>query len=362
MPLRARRATILPAVALGAAVLVAGALTAPPQRQLSSDVTGDAELARAARPLLEAAGSLDRASVVLVDGGVVRMAHFGAADDTEYEIGSITKTMTAALLADAIDRGEVREDTRVGELLPLGDAPVADVTLGELASHRAGLPTVPGDLGATLATYGYTFFGTDPYRYDVQDLLDAASAADLGGWGSYSYSNMGAALLGQALARATGTSYPDLLQRRVLDPLTMVDTSAPTRAADLAGSAPTGFTAGGRRADAWTLGSYAPAGSVRSTPDDMATWAGALLDGSAPGMSALDPRWPVENGLTLGYAWHVNQLNGTRITWHNGGTGGFAGMLALDREADRAVIVLHDTAAGVDAVAVELLTALGEDR
>jgi CubicO group peptidase (beta-lactamase class C family) len=43
------------------------------------------------------------------------------------------------LLADAIERGEVTVDTKLGALLPLAGAPVADVTLAELASHRSGL-------------------------------------------------------------------------------------------------------------------------------------------------------------------------------------------------------------------------------
>jgi CubicO group peptidase (beta-lactamase class C family) len=290
------------------------------------------------------------------------MAHFGAADDAEYEIGSITKTMTGALLADALDRGEVRENTPVGEVLPLGDAPVAGVTLGELAAHRSGLPTVPGDLGATLATYGYTFFGTDPYRYDAEDLLDAASAEDLTGRGRYSYSNMGVALLGEALARAAGTPYPELLRSRVLDPLGMGDTTTPTRAVDLDPSTPTGFTPGGRQVDAWTLGSYAPAGGVRSTPNDMAALAVALLEDRAPGMAALEPRSHAGPGLRIGYAWHVSELDGAEITWHNGLTGGFASSLALDRDAGRAVIVLHDTAVNVDPVAVQLLGTGGGTR
>jgi CubicO group peptidase (beta-lactamase class C family) len=68
---------------------------------------------------------------------------------TQYEIGSLTKTFTASLLADAIRRGEVSADMKVGALLPLGDAPVAGVTLAELASHRSGLSALrPRPLGA----------------------------------------------------------------------------------------------------------------------------------------------------------------------------------------------------------------------
>ena len=100
-------------------------------------MTGDPALAARARPLLP--GALDRVSIVEVDGARVTYAGFGADEHTEYEIGSLTKTFTAALLADAVERGEVTAETKLGALLPLGGAPVADVTLAELASHRSGL-------------------------------------------------------------------------------------------------------------------------------------------------------------------------------------------------------------------------------
>jgi uncharacterized membrane protein len=125
------------AIGLGAVVALLGVLARPSPPSLSTVVTGDAALAARARPLLP--GALDRVSVAVVDGAAVTYAGFGADEHAEYEIGSITKTFTGALLADAIRRGEVSADTRVGALLPLGGAPVADATLEELASHRSGL-------------------------------------------------------------------------------------------------------------------------------------------------------------------------------------------------------------------------------
>ena len=131
------RSGLAVAVALAAAVALVGVLARPSPPSLSTLVTGDATLAARARPLLP--GALDRVSVAVVDGAAVTYAGFGADEHTEYEIGSITKTFTASLLADAIRRGEVTADTKVGALLPLGGAPIADVTLEELASHRSGL-------------------------------------------------------------------------------------------------------------------------------------------------------------------------------------------------------------------------------
>jgi CubicO group peptidase (beta-lactamase class C family) len=125
------------ALALAAIVALLGVLARPNPPSLSTVVTGDAALAARARPLLH--GALDHVSIAVIDGSTVTYAHFGANEHTQYEIGSLTKTFTALLLADAIRRGEVTADTKVGTLLPLDDAPIADVTLAELASHRSGL-------------------------------------------------------------------------------------------------------------------------------------------------------------------------------------------------------------------------------
>src|SRR3712207_2956219 len=117
-----RRIAVAPALA--AIVALFGVLARPSPPALSTLVTGDAALAARARPLLH--GALDRVSIAVVDGSTVTYAGFGANEHTEYEIGSLTKTFTAVLLADAIQRGEVTADTKVGALLALGDAPVAD--------------------------------------------------------------------------------------------------------------------------------------------------------------------------------------------------------------------------------------------
>src|ERR1044072_3786927 len=65
-------------------------------------------------------------------------------EKTLFEIGSITKLFTALLLSDMANRGEVRMDEPVAELLPAGTrVPVSNgkaITLRDLASHYSGLP------------------------------------------------------------------------------------------------------------------------------------------------------------------------------------------------------------------------------
>ncbi|WP_159942689.1 MULTISPECIES: serine hydrolase [unclassified Nocardiopsis] len=346
---------IAAACAAAALVLAAGVALRPVVPDLSAEEAGDPGLLDRARPLL-AGGVHDRVSVVEIDGDRTRFAHFGADDHTDYEIGSVAKTMTGLLLADAVERGEVTEDTRLGALVELGDAPAADVTLAELASHRSGLPRLPSRPRDQARLALAVTLGGDPYRYDVDTLTDQVAAAGLSGRGESRYSNMGTAVLGQALAEAAGSDYRTLLRERVLDPLGMDESLLPVSEADLPEDATVGHTERGRRADPWLAHAYAPAGGVRSTPADMERYVRALLEGTAPGTAAMEPRWDDGHGGRIGFAWVVEDHGGAEVTWHNGGSGGFAAMVALDREAGRAVLAFGNTTTGLEPLALELLT------
>src|ERR671932_968526 len=176
------------ALALAALIALGGAFTRPSPPSLSTTVTGDADLAAQARPLLP--GALDRVSIAVVDGSTVTYVNFGAHEDTEYEIGSITKTFTGLLLADAIERGEVTADTHLGALLPLGGAPVADVTLAELASHRSGLSAQGMQLDETIPFLVRLQMHRNPFINDVDGVLAIAGKATLSHRGDFVYSNL----------------------------------------------------------------------------------------------------------------------------------------------------------------------------
>ncbi|WP_433700354.1 serine hydrolase domain-containing protein [Nocardiopsis sp. CA-288880] len=335
-------------------VLLLGFAVRPQVPSLSDRESGDPGLLDRARPLL-AADARERASVVVIDGDRTRVAHFGADGGTVYEIGSVTKGMTALLLADAVERGEVAEDTELGAILDLGDAPAASVTLAELASHRSGLPRLPTGLAETVGTAVAAYRGSDPYRADRAALVAQVAAAGTEGRGEVAYSNMGAAVLGQAVAEAAGTDYRTLLRERLLDPVGMDATTLPVTPDGLPEDASVGHGARGRTADPWTSHAYAPMGGVRSTPGDMELLARALLEGAVPGADAMEPRWDAGDGGEVGLGWWIDDHDGTAVTWHNGGTGGFSSMFALDREGGRAVVVLADSSLPVDDIGLTLL-------
>ena len=350
LPRRRRRVVV--ALALGAIVALLGVLARPSPPSLSSVVTGDAELAARARLLLP--GALDRVSIAVVDGDGVTYAHFGANERTEYEIGSITKTFTALLLADAIRRREVTADMKIGALLPLGGAPVADVTLAELASHRSGLSAQGMQRDDALPFLLRLLRHKNPFVQDADGVLTIARKATLTNRGAVVYSNLGVALLGQGLAAAAHLDYAQLVQERLFTPLGMEASSLPLTAANLPSNAPTGYSASGIAEAPWTINGWAPAGGARSTTTDMVRYAQALLDGSAPGMDALTPRWEV-GAQQIGYVWQTQDYQGHTVTFKNGLTGGFTSKIILDRAHHRAVIVLSNTAAQVDLAANSLL-------
>lgn len=317
---------------------------------------GDPDLIARVTPLLRAGGRpLDRVSVVGLVGDVRVEAHYGAQPDTIYEIGSITKTMTALLFAHATESGRLRPDTALGSVLDLADSPVGHVALEELASHRSGLPRIATRRRDRIAGALAVLRHRNPYTAGLATLLEQARATTVANRGRFAYSNLGFALLGQAIAAHAGTTYPQLLQDQLFERLGMIQSTTPLTAAELLPDAPTGYNVRGHSEQAWTMNAYAPAGGVRSTPADMTRYAQAVLNSDAPGMNALDPRWEAENGTHVGYAWFTDHIDDTTITWHNGGTAGFSSMLALDRERASAVVVLTNTAVAVDQIALNLL-------
>ena len=348
---RVRPGLVVGAVVLGAMVAAAGVILVRRVPSLSTVISGDQGLAVQARPHLD--GGLDVVSVATVDESAVTYAGFGADENMVYEIGSITKTFTAALFADAVARGEVNGDTLLVELLPVDGTPVADVTLAELASHRSGLPRDGMDTSVSKNLLLLTHRSV--YTEDLDGLLAVARSTDLTDRGSYLYSSLGTALLGQALAAAAHMDYSQLLQDRMLRPLGMMHTTVAITAGDLPANVTAGFSADGQHQQPWTNHAWAPAGGIRSTAADMARYASALLDGTAPGMEALTPQWDDGHGTRTGYAWNITAFEGETVTAHGGATGGFCAAIALDRGHHRAVIVLSNTKVPVEDAARSLL-------
>ncbi|MEU8311408.1 serine hydrolase domain-containing protein [Micromonospora sp. NPDC048887] len=361
------RTPIVLAVAAGLAGSAVAAVRKPRPPRLGSQQTGDAGLAATVRAAVDDLQGLRGLAVAVIDGDRVRVAGLGerarggpaVEPGTPFEIGSVAKPLTGMLLARQVAAGTVGPDDRLAAVLPGVTGTAGEVTLAELASHRAGLPRLaPGSAGATVRMWWAASTAGNAYAgHDVDRIVAATANTEPGGdRGTVSYSNFGAALLGQALAARAGVDYPELLRRDVLCPLGMAGTLAATEAGHLPAGRAEGATAAGRAADPWLGAGYAPAGvGIWSTAEDLARLTAAMLAGTAPGADAATPRFDAGDDRRIGYGWFTSRHGGREVVWHNGGTSGFRAFLGFDRAAGRGVVMLGNTTRDVDPIGLRLL-------
>lgn len=327
-----------------------------PGTVLGPEIRGDRELAAKVLDHLRTSRGQDSLAVVEVDAAGARSALIGA-HDGHWELGSVSKTFTGHLLADAVERGEVRLSDPVSLHLPeLAGHPVGEVTLGELATHHGGLPRLLPSESRAAVLAPLTL--RDPWAATTTELIDEAATVQLAGRGQYAYSNLGAALLGHALARAAQQpDWPTLARVRLLEPLGMHDTVFATTPQQIPADAVPGHLSNGRRPQPWTAEGALPAGCCTwTTAADLTLFARGVLNGRAPGMSAIDPIADSLPGDRVGLLWQESSgPTGQPIIWHRGETMGASSVILLDRAAGRAVVILGNTATGVDGLGAGLI-------
>ena len=279
---------------------------------------------------------------------------------TVYEIGSITKVLTGITLADMALRGEVGLDDPVSRYLPDSvRVPGPDslpITLRLLSAQRSGLPRMP-----------LNFAPRDPANpyadYDVARLYAFLASYKLTRvpGAAYEYSNLGVGLLGLALARREDTTYAALVRRHILVPLGMKSTMVTLT--DDARSRLAQGSADGRPAANWDIDALAGAGALRSTAEDMTTFlaAAAGLQHTALDSAfrlAAEPEFDAGSSgiMRIGLGWHIRLgAEGTRIVWHNGGTGGYRSWAGYDPDRRTGVVVLTNSTENIDDIGLHLL-------
>lgn len=270
--------------------------------------------------------------------------------DTVYEIGSVTKTMTGLLLAQAVAAGKLTLAQPVADLLPGYKMPAVNgraISLQDLATHYSGLPRLPGNLAPADVNDPYADYGNQQLRAFLADHVLARAPGV-----AFEYSNLGYGLLGTALAARAGVSYETLLQTQIAGPLGMRSTSSLMSPALRARLAP-GHLADGKPAQHWQFQAIAGAGAVLSTARDMVAYLQSfMLKPDAAHVLAVQPLQQLGGGKGIGLAWMRDQAKGQPFIWHNGQTGGYASFAGYTQDGQRGVVVLTNTSASVDALGV----------
>lgn len=294
-------------------------------------------------------------AVALIDGDRVqravecadRAAPRTGLDTGAFEIGSVSKTMTAALLAGYIAEGKASLDDPLARHLPAGsEVPTfagTPILLRHLVTHTSGLPPLPPGMVPKNPA--------DPYAgLDAKALLDALSKTKLARAPGerFEYSNFAVMLLSHVVARLGGGDFERLLDTRLFAPLGMQGAHVAVAPAGVR-TLP-GHTATGAPTAPWTFADdLAGVGGVRATLEDMVRYTRAYLDGS--GDARLDAALkatlaPQRGAPSMGMNWMLRPWNGKTMAAHEGGTYGFSSLVAFVPGMRRGVVILSDTALG----------------
>ncbi|MCA9227501.1 MAG: beta-lactamase family protein, partial [Planctomycetales bacterium] len=360
------------------------------------------------QPIIEEMANIGLFVGIVGPNGTRETYSFGAMNEagkpvtsqTAFEIGSITKTFTASLLADMVARGEVSLDDPVRLYLP-ADADVPrrgdrELTLLELATHTSGLPRDTHDFDRRFAAVLADIEAGQLSEEHLEALFTAEIARD---WPRlrddlkeitldeiehppHMYSNLGMGLLGFALARhltltefgareapigsgaeTASVSYESAIRNRILSPLGLRDifqAITPSRESSIAtGTAYDGETT----TPPMLFDTLAGAGALRATGLDMLRYLDAQTGRFPSPLNAAiaathEPRDQIEADpvpTSIGLGWFTAETPAGTIVGHNGATFGFQSEIRFNATTGAGFVVLMNSTSEAIAPAVATL-------
>ena len=274
---------------------------------------------------------------------VVTYSHQGFAPVsacTALDIGSITKAFTGTVLADMVQRQQVRLDDPVAKHLSASDLPSfwSSITLLDLACHRSGLPRLPPNLEGPPSNPFGNWNRDKLYEAILQVPIDNPPEMM-----APRYSNFGFAVLSEVLSQSAGLSFPDLVADRLCEPLRLQNTFA----SSLRQYKVPGYTWSGYPANHWEFNSMLGAGGLFSTVDDLLSISEAMLaEQSTPSdinialQCAARPLAKLSDSVSFGLGWMITKIGGSTVVWASGNVSGSASFVGILLEARVAVAAL----------------------
>lgn len=303
--------------------------------------------------------------VLLCKGyGVRELGGDAPADEhTLYAIASNTKAFTAAALAILVDEGKIRWNDPVSKYLPwlqLSD-PLAtsDLRVRDLLCHRSGLGTFSGDL---------LWWGTP---YSSREILERSVhlQPEHPFRGGYGYSNLMYLAAGEVVHAASGQTWSDFVQQRILQPMKMERTRVSVaQLANIDNVATPHKTLLDRSVPIpWmNWDSMVAAGGIISSVSDMSSWLRLQLrEGESPSgdrifrpesshdmwqaqtvipiSRARSLRFPSNHFRAYGLGWMLSDHHGVKLVGHSGGYDGMYSEVLMIPERKLGIAVLTNS-------------------
>jgi CubicO group peptidase (beta-lactamase class C family)/Tfp pilus assembly protein PilF len=278
--------------------------------------------------------------------------------DSVFDTASITKTFTAALLADMVTKGEVKLDDPVAKYLPATVKMPArggkQITLADLATHSSGLPMLPSDFSKDNPSEWVGYTVERMYRF----LSNYTLTRDIGA--KFEYSNVGMGLLGHALALRAGKSWEEAVAERILKPLGMADTGT-TFTPEMRRHLVTGHSKTGQIMPYWEVPYFPGMGGLRSTPNDMLKYLAANMDtdasplGKAFALTRISRRDAWTPKTKIGLAWIIGTGENNAVIWHGGNSFGQGSFIGFDPAKRVCVVVFTNSNSGVADIGLHII-------
>lgn len=311
------------------------------------------------------------ALAVVKDGEVVLAKGYGVKErgkkepvdaNTVFQIGSVSKSFTAALMSMMVDEGKVRWEDKVKDLLPefsLLDKEIeAEVEVRDLMTHKLGFRSQVG-----------TYFPNAGYDRDEVMAMMSLVEPVYGLRERVTYNNMSFLWAMRIIEKCSGMSWEENLRIRIFEPLGMRSASCNgegflasenvaatydvSRAKDSARVTP---IRGEGRALHW-LGVVGPAGGINCSVSDLAKWAEfhrnmGISDGtriiSRRQMEYLHTGRSItsqtpEKITVYGHCWYVEQNGRYRVYYHTGTTWGHTALCVFVPQISLSMAVLFNS-------------------
>ena len=298
-------------------------------------------------------------SVLVADKGkVIFEKGYGYADmewnipntvDTKFELGSITKQFTAALILQLVEQGKLRLDNKISDILTWYPAKNGTrITIHQLLTHTSGIPN-------------YTDFPgfVDKRAFEKmtpRELINTFSEKplDFEPGSQFYYSNSGYIVLGAIIEQITGKSYKDVLEEKILKPLGM-DNSGYINLERITPKRAHGYS---KQFNHYTNAAYLDmslpfaAGALYSTVEDLYKWDQALYGNNILSNESKEKMFTgyiKDFRGKYGYGWDVgkeavdDQGDSTDYISHGGGIFGFSSLIVRLPEHRQLVVLLNNT-------------------
>ncbi len=352
--------------------------------QADFDTTVDGQLIPGAVALVRTPAG----SYTLTHGTTTLGADIRPSPTDYFRIGSVTKTMVAAVVLQLVQEGRLGVVDPIDRYVP-GVPNGPNITVSDLLDMRSGLHNY-------LDTVGFdTGFNQNPTRvWAPQELLALAYAEppSFPPGTAFEYSNTNTILLGLLVEKLAGKPLSAVLSQRLFGPLGMTHTSLPeATTTTLPDPSSRGYQYGRLEVADVTLppeqdaaaaaGTLKPndvtaqspswswaAGGVASTAEDLSTWIQALVGGKVLN-PAMQQRWvdsikiqdPADPRLY--YGWGITQLRfgDIRLTYHEGQLPGFNTEAVMDAANKVSIVIWTNRAItqGKDNAQTVLVSLLG---